>query len=173
MQQTSVSNLPTKKNYSSNDYIIIDDLSSTNKILVKTILDIYKQELLDDLYPIGSIYMSVNDANPNTLFGGTWEKIKDRSLLGSGDIYLLGSTGGEAEHTLTIKEMPEHNHGYNTYQNGYPSNYIDGTNYRTPVQRIPWSPDITENTYGSKAGSSQAHNNMPPYLVVNIWKRTA
>lgn len=173
MKQTSISNLKTKTAVNDNDYLIIDDLSGTYKILVKTILDTYKQESLDELYPIGSIYMSVNDVNPNTLFGGTWEKIKDRFLLGSGVTYLLGSTGGEATHTLTIDEIPEHNHGYNSYQNGYPSNYNGGTLYRTPVQRIPWSADITENTYGSKAGNSKAHNNMPPYLVVNIWKRTA
>ena len=128
---------------------------------------------MDELYPIGSIYISVNSANPNTLFGGTWEKIENRFLLGSGDGHLLGSTGGEEEHTLTTNEMPKHRHGYNTYQEGYPSNYTGAGNYRTPVQRIPWSAEVTENTYSSETGSSQAHNNMPPYLVVNIWKRTA
>lgn len=173
MKQTSISNLKTKTVVNDNDYLIIDDLSSTNKILFKTILDTCKQKLLDELYPIGSIYMSVNSANPSTLFGGTWEKIKDRFLLASGDTYTAGDMGGESTHTLTSEEMPEHNHGYNSYQNGYPSNHIDDTNYRTPVQRIPWSGNVTENTYSSKAGSSQAHNNMPPYLVVNIWKRTA
>lgn len=173
MKQTSISNLNTKTAVNDNDYLIIDNLSSTNKILVKTILDTFKQKLLDELYPIGSIYMSVNSANPNTLFGGTWEKIKDRFLLASGDTYIAGDVGGEATHTLTINEMPKHKHGYSSYQDGYPSNYTGAEKYRTPVQIIPWSAHVTENTYGSETGGSQAHNNMPPYLVVNIWKRTA
>lgn len=127
--------------------------------------------MVDAIYPIGSIYMSINDVNPSTLFGGTWEKIKDRFLLASGDTYTTGNVGGEATHTLTTNEIPRHWHGYSSYQHGYPSNYVEADYYRTPIQKIPWDNNVAENTDSSAVGGSQAHNNMPPYLVVNIWQR--
>lgn len=62
-------------------------------------------------YPIGSIYMSINDVDPATIFGGTWEKIADGTfLMASGNTHAVGTTGGEAEHTLSVDEMPSHNH---------------------------------------------------------------
>ncbi len=179
MEQTSISNLNTKTVVNDNDYLVIDDLSSTNKILAKTILDTCKQELLNKLYPIGSIYMSVNSTSPSTLFGGTWEQIKDTFLLGSGS-YTLGATGGEKTHTLSESELPAITgslqlHGqesgsgiYNIY------GHITGTKkenmYRTPTASTGTYSYVS---VGFAFGGSQAHNNMPPYLVVNIWKRTA
>ena len=71
---------------------------------------------LDKQYPVGSIYLSVNNTNPSELFGGTWERIKDKFLLASGDTYSNGSTGGSATHTLTTNEMPSHKHTYRHYQ---------------------------------------------------------
>ena len=68
------------------------------------------KSVIDMVYPVGAIYMSVNSTNPASLFGGTWEQIKDRFLLSAGDSYSAGSTGGEAEHTLTYGEMPVHSH---------------------------------------------------------------
>ena len=62
-------------------------------------------------YPVGAIYMSVNDHNPGDIFGGEWEQIQDVFLLGCGSLYENGSKGGEATHKLTINEMPSHNHG--------------------------------------------------------------
>lgn len=64
------------------------------------------KDIINIVYPVGSIYMSVNDTDPSLLFHGTWERIKDRFLLASGDTYSAGSTGGEATHTLNINEMP-------------------------------------------------------------------
>ena len=64
------------------------------------------------VYPVGSIYISVTDTSPASLFGGTWEQLKDRFLLAAGDSYAAGSTGGEATHTLTASEMPSHSHVY-------------------------------------------------------------
>ena len=66
--------------------------------------------MLDNVYPVGSIYMSVNNTNPSTLFGGTWQQIQDRFLLAAGATYAAGATGGEATHTLTTDEMPAHSH---------------------------------------------------------------
>ncbi len=127
--------------------------------------------LLNAIYPVGSIYLSVVATNPSQLFGGTWEQIKDRFLLACGDIYSNGSTGGEAEHTLTVDELPTHTHAYGysikTYY-GYGS---------TGVNRIE-NDHASGNQPGDYVweqggGGNQPHNNMPPYLVVNIWKRTA
>lgn len=56
--------------------------------------------------------MSTNDVNPQSIFGGSWEQIKDRFLLSAGDSYKVGATGGEATHTLSTAEMPTHNHSY-------------------------------------------------------------
>lgn len=137
------------------------------------------------IYPIGSIYMSVNNVSPSTLFGGIWEQIKDKFLLSCGDTYAAGTIDGEATHTLTTNEMPLHTHVQNAHshaQNYYTwynnsSDYdvrlasssggyyaISGTNnYATAATTA-----VNQNT-----GGSQAHNNMPPYLAVYMWKRTA
>lgn len=111
--------------------------------------------------------MSVNSTSPATLFGGTWEQIKDTFLLGSGS-YTLGATGGEATHTLTPDELPAHNHSLRVSWNnstGYGQAFTESTSTHMTVD--------VDGTMTGYTGSNQAHNNMPPYLVVNIWKRTA
>lgn len=125
--------------------------------------------VLDKVYPVGSIYMSVNSTNPKTLFGGTWVQIKDRFLLAAGTTYKAGATGGEATHTLTTSEMPSHNHAVYTPNDGAadhsaPGNYPDGTSDSTYY---------AVGSYTSSVGNGGAHNNMPPYLSVYVWKRTA
>lgn len=124
----------------------------------------------DDIYPVGSIYMSVNSTNPSNLFGGTWTQLKDRFLLGAGSTYTNGSTGGEASHTLTENEMPSHSHGqYVTVASGgslsancdYDS-YVSGK-ARKSAQNVSTDP----------TGGGNSHNNMPPYLVVYMWQRTS
>jgi len=121
----------------------------------------------DYVYPVGSIYMSVNSTSPASLFGGTWQQLKDRFLLGAGDTYTAGDTGGEATHTLTASEMPQHNHElYTRY--GVSTGSYDWSS--------PWiSSGGTETNaaHTKNAGGGDAHNNMPPYLVVYMWVRTA
>ena len=82
--------------------------------------------LSDIIYPVGSIYISVNSTNPSVYFGGSWEQIKDRFLLACGDTYNNGIFGGEAKHKLTVNEMPSHSHdmdeesyGGGGYKSGY------------------------------------------------------
>jgi hypothetical protein len=114
------------------------------------------------IYPVGSIYMSTANVDPGTIFGGTWEQLKDTFLLGAGDNYTAGDTGGEATHTLTENEMPSHRHnlhdvgsagtGTSTY-GGVRLNQVFASNFTNYV------------------GGGQAHNNMPPYIVVYMWKR--
>ena len=75
------------------------------------------KNILETVYPVGAIYISVNSINPATLFGfGTWNQIEDRFLLAAGPTYTAGSTGGEAEHTLTELEMPAHDHDFDRHQ---------------------------------------------------------
>lgn len=124
-------------------------------------------EIANAVYPVNSIYISVGETSPASLFGGTWEKLKDRFLLGSGDTYLAGSMGGEATHELTIDEIPAHNHAQNM---GTDSSTSSG------LSKMGYNPDgNTQNFRGntSATGGGEAHNNMPPYFVVNMWKRVA
>lgn len=126
------------------------------------------EAIFNRIYPVGSIYISTNDINPSTLFTGTWEKIENRFLLASGSSYQLGSTGGEATHKLTINELPSHTHNASAGQ------FISTSPNVTPGtvmsfdsgQYKRYSMNSTSSTGGSKA-----HNNMPPYLVVSIYKR--
>lgn len=123
--------------------------------------------LLDYLHPVGSIYQSTDPTSPADLFGGTWEQVKDVFLLAAGDSHAAGSTGGEETHTLTKAELPDHTHGYDY------TGQSDATG--TGAIKIV-SPAGTANAYTGKATSNcggQAHNNMPPYLAVYTWRRTA
>lgn len=130
--------------------------------------------ILDSVYPVGSIYMSVNNTDPSTLFGGTWEQLKDRFLLGAGDTYTAGATGGEATHKLTVTEMPSHSHAQSNVstQRAISTTTSGATNYIERGSGVYYTATLNNFSTGSKGGNG-AHNNMPPYLVVYIWKRTA
>lgn len=182
----------------------------------------YRLLNFDDVYPVGSIYMSVNSTNPATLFGGTWEQIAGgRCLIGANSNYALGTTGGEATHLLNANEIPGHNHSVSISNSGghkhnrgtmeitgtfagddsaraghhgeyptgafYDAGRIDldlesdnGSGTRVGFQASrAWTGETNEagshshSCSISNTGGGQAHNNMQPYLVVNIWKRTA
>lgn len=119
---------------------------------------------INNIYPIGSIYISTNDVSPATIFGGTWEQIKDRFLLACGDNYSNGANGGEATHTLTIDEMPKHKHTLN--QNNPGTSNLETVAYTESLTIASVRGDPVNET-----GGDQPHNNMPPYLAVYIWKR--
>ena len=67
--------------------------------------------LLEVVYPIGSIYQSTKNLSPASIVGGTWEQITEKFLFAAGSTYMAGETGGEATHALSIAEMPAHTHG--------------------------------------------------------------
>lgn len=135
-------------------------------------------------FPVGSIYISVSSTNPTTWFGGTWEQIKGRFLLGVGspsdnsDNYFgtignksysagVGSTGGQSNHTLTINEMPSHNH------NAVSTSGSNGGVSLYPFSMIQSNYNLVDQNVIRPAGGNQAHNNMPPYFAVYMWKRVS
>lgn len=154
-----------------------------------------KADLLDMIYPVGSIYMSVNSTNPDVLFGGTWEEMPaGRVLLAQGEsewgtTYEAGSTGGEATHQLTVGELPSHNHSGSTNTTGNhnhstPAWFGEGSshdNYASSYDTAYSRNTIWTSTNGNHShsitinntGSNQSHNNMMPYINCYIWKRTA
>jgi len=153
----------------------ISDQTSSD---ISNAVDAMSNTMWEKIYPVGSIYISANSASPAELFGGTWEQIKDRFLLAAGDNYAVGSTGGEAQHTLTVDEMPEHKHSSDSYQFGYSNIIADKDNYCTWVNRGTIetnTPPTAESgpVRTSFVGGSQPHNNMPPYLAVYMWKRVS
>ena len=158
-----------------------------------------KSDIVNLIYPVGSIYISYNSTSPATLFGGTWTQLKDRFLLGAGSTYSNGATGGEATVALTVTTMPAHNHPFTgssvtTSSAGAHSHDIKGgANWNgsaTGVESAAKFSTVMDNTNSIQAngyhrhsftpsgtvgnnGAGTAHNNMPPYLVVYMWKRTA
>lgn len=160
------------KFYASDANIKINSDVKIGKMSLKEIDDTVSS-LFDLIYPVGSIYYT-NNANfsPNVSFNGTWEQIKDVFLLAAGDTYVGGTSGGEATHKLTIDEMPSHKHeiyanwahdkgtsGWGAQIANYDSGYVFDPKYLY---------DEMHNTGGDKA-----HNNMPPYIVVYVWKRVS
>lgn len=122
--------------------------------------------LMDIVYPVGSIYHTTDSTSPATRFGGTWSAITSQFLIGADDTYSAGSTGGEATHTLSVSEMPSHNHGLYGYwwcESGTDKNCLS--------QFSMTSDGLCQ--VSSSTGGGQAHNNLPPYYAVYIWKRTA
>ncbi len=126
---------------------------------------------VDFIYPIGSIYMSVNSTSPASLFGGTWERIKDRFLLSAGDTYTAGNTGGEASVTLTINQIPYHHHNLGLTSSAGNGNIMP--QYTALSNEFAKGTTKYNTIDTTNIGGGLAHNNMPPYLVVYVWKRTA
>lgn len=229
--QVSVGNGETKRVISNvadgvelNDVVTVGQL---NKKLSSALDQLNR--LAGQLYPVGSIYMNVNNVEPSAIFGGSWERMPSgRMLVNSGDGFNLGQVGGEKEHKLAEDEMPSHQHNLNTnisfivpnagehyhaigtiidnngefitsdsnrsMRNGfklpeskYWTNWNGSQHNNDRVQRTDnesynlftsinkqtgtssISKDINANT--SSIGKNQPHNNMPPYIVVNMWKR--
>lgn len=138
-----------------------------NKCLVEYSVDL--------VYPVGSIYLSVNNTSPALLFGGTWEQIKDVFLLAAGDSYAAGETGGEALHALMENEMPSHRH-YPVYIGSDNMNIVKWTSSGGGDTQwaIGYGQETSENMlYTGYSGNNVPHNNMPPYLTVYTWKRVA
>lgn len=144
-------------------------MSSSNTTTIKSAIEAITPgptmaQIVNTIYPVGSIYISTAAADPSTLFSGTqWEAIQGRFLLAASTSHPAGQMDGEETHTLTINEMPSHTHQI-TFAN---SALAAGSARRTPQTH---DQDRMETM---PTGGGQPHNNMPPYLAVYMWKRTA
>ena len=146
-------------------YATIKYVDSADEKLQATI-----DAILSRIYPVGSIYLSVDSTSPESIFGDTWEPIPPgKMLLSAGDGYAVESTGGEAEHTLTVDELPSHSHDMiikNTNENGRTDEANNSGSGSSGFENFAtWHTKTT--------GGGKAHNNLPPYLAVYLWKRIA
>lgn len=126
-------------------------------------------------YVKGSVYITCADDDPNDLLPGRWERVEGRFLLGADSRHAVGSTGGEESHVLSWNEMPSHSHDWGhwlAYDKGHWG--TDGAQGANPAAANGSSTPFAggPGSTGS-AGGGAAHNNMPPYLAVNIWRRVA
>lgn len=137
---------------------------------------INKSTLIDLIYPVGSIFITITPKDPGTYLGGSWTLLTDCFLLGAGNKYAVNKTGGEATHTLTASELPSHVHrilsgtgsasngNYDGYISaGYIANNYDGNRGMITDDRFTGG---HSNFCGNKA-----HNNMPPYYTVYMYRR--
>lgn len=144
------------------------------------------------IYPVGSIYMSMTDTSPASLFGGTWERIGvGRTLLSAGGdenavsdtntytgmgnytgvktYFPVDEKGGEIWHTLTVAEMPSHKHTITTkFKKAYGQSGSTRELYHAQGEY-----SLTSMATASDTGGGGQHNNLPPYLAVYMWKRIA
>ncbi len=125
------------------------------------------KDILKTIYKVGDYFITHNAENPATRFGGQWELVKNRFLIGAGGKYNVLSQGGAETHTLTAYEMPSHSHSSRW-------NASEGGKNTGPFQwgLGPCSANVKFSEFNApinNTGGSQPHNNMPPYRAVYIW----
>lgn len=144
------------------------------------------QSILDFIYPVGSIYWGYSHTSPASLFGGTWTRIENRFLWAGASTATIGGTGGAQTHTLTTDEMPNLNgklqframtDGTNTasvndYGNLFSYTQDGGAQWSSALNYTAGK-NLKADLIGIDVGGGAAHNNMPPYIQVSAWRRTA
>lgn len=168
-----------KQLFADSDNVLNYDGLSTYDAKIKEYLKTYLGDLM--AYPVGYIYETMDASfNPNGIFPGTWEEIKDR-FLRSSSTEEVGATGGEESHRLTIDEMASHRHGISVPTT---STTTTGSGSNRVISNITWG-SSTEDSYSSYAGgyiSGETPENsnggvpfsiVPNYIVVKMWRRTA
>ena len=173
--------------------------TTTVKAALDDLYGLTADDIWKKIYPIGSIYISVNSTSPATLFGGTWVAFAEgRTLLGTGSVTANTTTsfgtvtagsfnhqsaevkGGEYNHTLTIAEMPSHIHQIIAGTAGHKISTSFSTNPNNTSATFRFIPDANNTTsayggnwYADNTGGGSQHNNVQPYITVYMWKRTA
>lgn len=167
--------------YSYNSYQYVLSKENTIKSVLPCINSVSSQyvskdSILDLTYPIGSIYMNYSDnTSPASQLGGTWTQISSgQFLLSTGTSYTFGSTGGEANVTLDVNQIPAHTHNTTVRLQWFDSGQTNALNTSWAAQSGNLKVlGLSEGPYASSTGGGQSHNNMPPYRVVSMWRRTA
>ena len=146
-------------------------VENANKLNGKTY-----QEIIDAVYPVGSIYFSMNETSPASLFGGTWTRYTDRFVYAVGT-YAVGQTGGSQTVKLVPGHIPSHTHGMRM---GWSDNLETVNSVVTTIEKQGLTAGTAESHvvvdagYTTDAtGSGTAHTNMPPFVAAYIWQRTA
>lgn len=180
-QGTATTGTPAKPSHVENDVVagaLTTEMVLAYVTVTSTAITNVANEVQQKIYasiknpfPVGAIYMSVDGTlSPDIIFGGTWERIGGRFLIGADSTYAAGATGGEATHTLTENEMPEHNHY--TYAKDFTNSLSFNNGTGGIIDNVVQS-QSNRNYATDEVGGGAAHNNMPPYLAVYMWKRTA
>ena len=133
------------------------------------------------IYPVGSIYINAGvSTSPATLMGfGTWSRYGEGKVLVSQsssdtEFDTLGETGGSKTHTLTVGELPAHSHSIATQTNPQVEYYGGAEVNILEIDDTTPAPDGVDTTsFTNNTGLGQAHNNLQPYIVVYMWRRTA
>ena len=162
------------------DNVYLATVDGVQQVSLDDVQEIINESMLEaklNMYPIGSIYISVSEQNPSEYIGGTWKSYgQGRTLVGAGTgtdsnntkkVFAINSTGGEYQHKLTTSEMPSHTHGINSADQessgawGYGISWDGKGAMSSGTNRI------------SNTGGGQYHNNIQPYIVTYIWKRVS
>lgn len=123
--------------------------------------------LTESIFPVGTVLTRYDHISPASLFGGTWERIQNTFLYGIPEDGTIGETGGESTHTLTVDELPSHRHS----SKSMPADDLTGG---YSIMRSDTFSALSDTvSYTAYAGGGAAHNNMPPYVNVSIWRRVA
>lgn len=146
-------------------------VENANKVGGKTV-----QDILNAVYPVGSIYFSLNETSPASLFGGEWTRYVDRFVYAVGS-YSAGQTGGSQTVKLTANHIPSHSHGMRM---AWSDNLETVNSVVTTVEKQGLTAGTAESHVVVDAGyttdstgSGTAHTNMPPFVAAYIWQRTA
>ena len=126
-------------------------------------------------FPVGSIYLSLSATNPSTYFGGTWELIKDRFLIGAGGSYSVNATGGNSSHQHSLSsngyaKISLHGSGETKYNELVVSSW--SANFRV-VGSSGGGISESSSWGASLGGKTDSGSTMPPYMAVYMWRRTA
>lgn len=146
--------------------------TSLSNYYTKTSVDTQIANFAKKAFPVGKVVMSFSNTNWATQFtsyisGCVWTALPTgRFPVSAGSGYSVNSTGGEATHTLTVSEMPQHNHKYGI--NPDQAQKTGNIDSACSITNANANLSVTTDT-----GGGAAHNNLPPYISIYMWKRTS
>lgn len=140
--------------------------------------------IVDLVYPVGSYYWSSNATSPSTLFGGTWEQVKDRFVLAAGDSYAVGNSGGSASHSHVLSNNGAACIGNYSNTVAFATGSYSWKDYNSKYSMWAWTHNADSGVSSSTAhynegrfvkltGFTDEANSMPPYITAYCWHRTA